>query len=43
MKRIAFGLALCLAAGMATGAMRPTPEYLKHATVYQIEIGRAHV
>ena len=36
MKRIAFGLALCLAAGMATGAMRPTPEYLKHATVYQI-------
>ena len=26
----------CLAAGMATGAMRPTPEYIKHATVYQI-------
>jgi hypothetical protein len=24
---------VCLAAGMATGAMRPTPEYLKHATV----------
>ena len=35
-KRIACGLAACLAAEWAMGAMRPTPEYLKSAVVYQI-------
>jgi len=36
MKRTAFGFAACMAAGLAFGAMRPTPEYLKSAVVYQI-------
>ena len=36
MKRIVLGLVACLAAGMGMGAMRPTPEYLKSAVVYQI-------
>jgi len=35
MKRIVFGVA-CLAACAAVGAMRPTPEYLKSAVVYQM-------
>ena len=35
MKRIVFGAA-CLAACAAIGAMRPTPEYLKSAVVYQM-------
>ena len=36
MKRIAVGLMAWLAAGAAFGAMRPTPEYLKSAVVYQL-------
>ena len=32
----AFGIAVALAVGTAFGAMRPTPEYLKSAVVYQI-------
>ena len=32
----AIGIAVALAAGTAFGAMRPTPEYLKSAVVYQI-------
>ena len=36
MKRIMFCMTACLAAGLATGAMRPTPEYLKSAVVYQL-------
>ena len=36
MKRKLFCAAACLAAGLATGAMRPTPEYLKSAVVYQM-------
>ena len=36
MKRIVFGMTACLAAGLAMGAMRPTPEYLKSAVVYQL-------
>ena len=36
MKRILCSAAACLAAGLAMGAMRPTPEYLKSAVVYQI-------
>jgi len=36
MKRTTFGIMACLAAGFAFGAMRPTPEYLKRATMYQI-------
>ncbi len=35
MKRIVFGAA-CLVACVAVGAMRPTPEYLKSAVVYQM-------
>ena len=31
-----FGIAVVLAAGTAFGAMRPTPDYLKSAVVYQI-------
>ena len=36
MKRILCSAVACLAAGLAMGAMRPTPEYLKSAVVYQI-------
>ena len=36
MKRIVFGITACLAAVLAMGAMRPTPEYLKSAVVYQM-------
>ncbi len=36
MKRIFFISAACLAACAAFGAMRPTPEYLKSAVVYQM-------
>ena len=36
MKRILCCAAACLAACLATGAMRPTPEYLKSAVVYQL-------
>ena len=36
MKRIVLGMTACLAAGLAMGAMRPTPEYLKSAVVYQM-------
>ena len=36
MKRIMFCMTACLAAGLAIGAMRPTPEYLKSAVVYQL-------
>jgi len=36
MKRILCSAAACLAVSLAMGAMRPTPEYLKSAVVYQI-------
>ena len=36
MKQIMFGVTACLAAGLVVGAMRPTPEYLKSAVVYQM-------
>ena len=36
MKRIALSIAAVLAIGAAWGAMRPTPEYLKSAVVYQM-------
>ena len=36
MKRIFFYMTVCLTAGLAMGAMRPTPEYLKSAVVYQL-------
>ena len=36
MKRNLFYAAACLAACAASGAMRPTPEYLKSAVVYQM-------
>ena len=36
MKRILCSAVACLAVSLAMGAMRPTPEYLKSAVVYQI-------
>jgi hypothetical protein len=36
MKRLIFSMMVCLAADLAIGAMRPTPEYLKRAVVYQL-------
>ncbi len=36
MKKTLFCAAMCLAAAAAVGAMRPTPEYLKSAVVYQM-------
>ena len=36
MKRIFFYMTACLTAGLAMGAMRPAPEYLKSAVVYQL-------
>ena len=36
MKRILFCTVVCLVACAVSGAMRPTPEYLKRAVVYQM-------
>ena len=36
MKKLLFTAAVLAIMGMSWGAMRPTPDYLKRATVYQV-------